>query len=69
MCIGVAQITGALFVGFKGKKCPFISLPDAAFSFWNTPWTNTANGQIIDSKTSQFTFDLVGFFRHFLSSF
>ena len=33
MDIGVGQIRGAFFVVFKGKKSPFISLPDAAFNF------------------------------------
>ena len=67
MSIEVPQITGAAFDVFKGKKRPFISLPlpGAVFNFWNKPWTNTANAQTIDSKTSLLFFDLVGFFRHF----
>ena len=68
MSTGVDQIRGAFFVFFKWK-CSFIFLLDAAFNFWNKPWANTANAQAIVSKTSQFTFDLIGFVRHFLSSF
>ena len=33
MNIAVAQIRGAFLKAFIGKKCPFMSLADAAFNF------------------------------------
>ena len=38
MNIGGSQIKEALFNFFAVKKCPYLYLPDAAFSFYNNPY-------------------------------
>ena len=60
--IGRGQIRGALFNFFVLKNCPFLHLPDAAFSSYNNTWPimiNTERHQFDFIKSFDISYPLI----------
>ena len=54
-CVNMLWTQGLLnlvvpFYSFYRKKCPFVSLPDTTFNFWNNPWEPTFRGLLLKQQ-------------------